>query len=143
VWKTEVTEPTRPIAPVSYGAPLGRAVLLIVLALGLGAGAFFLVPLWAPAAVALVLAARDLWCRPALTWGPAGLRCVVGLHRVDVAWPDVTAIRVREERHFLAFGHHLEIDLADETLLVLSGQQLGAPAADVAAALDQAVRTAW
>ncbi len=39
-----------------------------------------------------------------------------------------------QERHFLAFGKVLEIDLSDDTLIVLSGMQLGVRRGDGRAA---------
>ncbi len=126
----------------AYGAPLRRAVLLLVAGLLVAAGAALLggrgegAVLWAPAAVLLLAAARDFWCRPALTLGPEGFRYVVGLQRREASWGEVTAVRVRVERHFLAFGSHLEVDLSDDTLIVLSSLQLGTPADEVAAAME-------
>ena len=121
---------------MSYGPPLRRAILLLITAVGCGIASSAITALWAPAAVLLLAAARDFWCRPALTLDTQGFRYVAGLHHDVARWEDVAAIRVRQERHFLAFGRHVEIDLADDTLVVLSGAQLGASADEVAAALE-------
>jgi hypothetical protein len=124
------------VVPWQYGPPLLRPILLLAAAAGCVAGAFVITALWAPAAVLALAAARDLRCRPALALDADGLRYVVGLHHKSARWSDVAAIRVRHERHFLAFGHHVEIDLNDETLVVLSNFQLGAPAQAVADELE-------
>jgi hypothetical protein len=121
-----------------YGPALWRPIILGAAAAGCAAAAFVLIALWAPAAVLALAALRDLWSRPALVFDGDGLCYVVGLRHERARWNDVVAIRVRHERHFLAFGHHVEIDLADETLVVLSSVQLAAPAETVATALEAA-----
>jgi hypothetical protein len=124
---------------MSYGPPLWRPFALLAAALVLGFGALFIPELWAPAAVLLAGAARDAFSRPALKLDADGFHYVVGLHKEFAAWDHVEAIRVREEKHFLAFGRVLEIDLRDETLVVLSKLQLAASPDEVA----QAVERAW
>ena len=132
---------------VTYGPPLWRPIALLVAALAAGAAALLVLPLWALAAVLLVAAARDWWCRPALVLDGEGFTYVTGLHREFASWSLLHAIRVRQERHFLAFGKHLEIDLSDETLIVLSKAQLAVEPDEVAAVLQaawrQAVRSDW
>jgi hypothetical protein len=131
---------------VTFGTPAWRPAALIAGALVAAAGAIIIPPLWALVAVLLALSIRDLRCRPALTLGEEGFSYVSGLHRESAAWLQVAAIRVRQERHFLAFGRTVEIDLSDDTLIVLSRAQLGAEPDEVAAVLEnawqQAVRSA-
>jgi hypothetical protein len=123
---------------MSFGPPLWRAFALLAAALICGAGALFVAELWTVAAVLLVGAARDAFSRPALRLDPQGFHYVVGLHTEFAEWDLVEAIRVREERHFLAFGRVLEIDLRDDTLVVLSKLQLYASPDEVAAVLEAA-----
>jgi Bacterial PH domain len=124
---------------MSFGPPLWRPFALLAAALVAG-GLGFLVPeLWAPAAVLLAAAVRDLVSRPALVITAEGFHYVVGLGRAFASWDLVEAVRVREERHFLAFGRNLEIDLSDETLVVLSKLQLAASPDEVA----ELVETGW
>lgn len=125
---------------MTYGPPLRRPIALLVAAVAAAvAGAFLAPELWALAAVLLAASARDFWCRPALAFDSEGFTYVTGLRRASASWLLVTAIRVSRERHFLAFGSHVEIDLSDETLIVLSRAQLAAEPNDVA----QALETAW
>jgi hypothetical protein len=127
---------------MSFGPPLWRPFALFAAALICG-GLGFLVPeIWAPAAVLLAAAVRDALSRPALVLTPEGFHYVVGLGRAFASWDLVEAVRVREERHLLAFGRNLEIDLSDETLVVLSKLQLAAPPDDVAAVFEASWRGA-
>jgi hypothetical protein len=135
---SEAAAASASVTPTRYGPPLWRPIAFAAAAAACAVATVVLPALWAPAAVLVLAAARDLWCRPALSFGPDGLRYVSGLHRERAKWNEVSAIRVRHERHFLAFGHHVEIDLTDETLVVLSSLQLGAPAEAVAAELEAA-----
>lgn len=125
-----------------YGPPWWRPVALLAAALAAAAAALAITAIWALAAVLLALAVRDALSRPALTLESDGFRYVVGLRREFAAWDLVEAVRVRQERHFLAFGRNLEIDLRDDTLIVLSKAQLGAEPDDVAATLETAWRAA-
>jgi hypothetical protein len=125
-----------------YGPPLWRPFALLAAALVVGAGTLIVTVLWAPAAVLLASAVRDALSRPALVLTPEGFRYVVGLHRAFAPWDLVETVRVRQERHFLAFGRNLEIDLSDDTLVVLSKLQLGASPDDVAEVLETAWRSA-
>jgi hypothetical protein len=121
---------------MSFGPPLWRPFALLASAL-IAAGLGFLVPeIWAPAAVLLAAAVRDAVSRPALVITPEGFYYVVGLGRAFAAWDQVEAVRVREERHLLAFGRNLEIDLNDETLVVLSKLQLAASPDEVAEVVE-------
>jgi hypothetical protein len=123
---------------MSFGPPLWRAFALLAAALACGVGALFAAELWAVAAVLFAGAARDAFSRPALQLDAQGFHYVVGLHKEFASWDLVEAIRVREEKHFLAFGRVLEIDLCDDTLVVLSKLQLAASPDDVAAAFEAA-----
>jgi hypothetical protein len=127
---------------MSFGPPLWRAFALLAAALVCAVGALFAAELWAVAAVLLVGAVRDAFSRPALRLDPQGFHYVVGLHREFAEWDLVDAVRVREERHFLAFGRVLEIDLRDDTLVVLSKLQLYASPDEVAAVVEAAWREA-
>jgi hypothetical protein len=131
---------------VSYGPPAWRPPALLVAALAATAGGFLLPELWALAVELLAAAVRDWRCRPALAFADDGFTYVSGLRREFASWLLVEAIRVRQERHFLAFGRTVEIDLTDDTLIVLSRAQLGAEPDEVAAAIEQewqrAVRSA-
>lgn len=131
--------PTDPasLLSVTYGPPLWRAVALLAGALVSAAGALVIPEFWALTAVLGGLAVRDVWCRRALELTGDGFRYVVGLRHESAAWIDVVDVRVRQERHFLAFGRMLEIDLSDETLIVLSHAQLGADPDEVADAAEQ------
>ncbi len=127
---------------MSFGPPTWRPLALLIVGLAAVAGAFLVPPVGAFAAVVLLAAARDWWCQPALELTPSGFRYVAGLHRESVGWEAVDAVRVRHERHWLAFGRNLEIDLRDETLIVLSNLQLGRDPDEVAAAVERAWHTA-
>ncbi len=125
-----------------YGPPAWRPLALFAGALVAAATALAVTPVWALAAVLLAAAGRDAWGRPALTLQADGFRYLVGLRREFAAWHLVEAIRVHQERHFLAFGRNLEVDLTDDTLIVLSKIQLGADPDEVAAVLETAWRAA-
>lgn len=125
-----------------YGPPAWRPIALFAGAIAVAAGALAAPVLWAPAAVLLAFAIRDGFSRPALVLGAEGFQYTVGLRREFARWDLVETIRVREERHFLAFGRNLEIDLSDDTLVVLSKLQLGASPDEVAEAVDAAWRNA-
>jgi hypothetical protein len=83
-------------------------------------------------------AVRDWRYRPALTLGEDGFSYVSGIRRESASWLQVEAVRVREERHFLAFGRTVEIDLSDDTLIVLSRAQLGTEPDEVAGEFERA-----
>jgi hypothetical protein len=121
---------------MSYGSPQWRLGVLLVAALAAVGGAIFIPELWALVAVLLASAVRDWWYRSALVVGTDGLRCVDGLTKRFVTWESLVALRVRQERHWLAFARNLEIDLSDETLILLSRGQLGAEPEEVARVLE-------
>ena len=87
-------------------------------------------------AVLVLFAARDLWFRRTLELADDGFHYVAGLRREYATWVAVVDVRVRQERHWLSLGRTLEIDLSDDTLIVLSGAQLGADPDDVAAIVE-------
>lgn len=124
---------------MSYGPPHRRLPAFLVAAAVCAGGAVFIPELWALVAVLLAAAGRDWWYRPALELSPEGFHYVDGLQKRFAAWNLVTAIRVRQERHLLVFATNLEIDLSDETLILLSRGQLGAEPDAVA----DAVESAW
>jgi hypothetical protein len=130
--------PTGPasVTQVTFGPPRARALSLIAGALASIAAALFIPEFGALAAVLAFIGVRDLWFRQTLTLEGAGFHYVAGLHRASATWVSVVDVRVREERHWLAFGKTLEIDLSDETLIVLSGLQLGADADEVATIVE-------
>ncbi len=111
-------------------------MVLLLGGLFAAAGAVGVVQLWALAAVLIPLGMRDGWMAPALELGENGIRYVQGLRRRTARWEEIEAVRVRQERHWLAFGRNLELDLADESLIVLSRWQLGADPDQVAAAVE-------
>jgi hypothetical protein len=121
---------------MSYGPPQWRLGVLLVSAVAAAAGAIFVPELWALVAVLLATAARDWWYRSALLVGTDGFRYVDGLTKRFVAWENVLALRVGQERHWLASARNLEIDLSDETLILLSRRQLGAEPEEVARVLE-------
>lgn len=123
---------------MTYGVSRQRVAAELAGAVLAVAGAFYILPLAALAAVLAILGVRDWWARPALTLEPGGLRYVVGLRREFAGWGLVESVRVRQERHFFAFGRNVEIDLSDDTLIVLSGSQLGYDPDEVAAAVERA-----
>ncbi len=123
---------------MTYGPPPWRPPTLLVAALAATAGGFLVPELWALAVVLLAAAIRDWRCRPALTLGADGFTYVSGLRRHSAPWLQVEAVRVRQERHFLSFGRTVEIDLWDDTLIVLSRAQLGAEPDDVAGEVERA-----
>lgn len=127
--------------PMSYGPPLWRPFALLAAAIVLAGCALFIPELWAPAAVLLAGGVRDAVSRPALILSVDGFHYVTGLQRRFAGWELVEGVRVREERHFLAFGRILEIDLG-ETLVVLSKLQLDASPDEVAEVVETAWRTA-
>jgi hypothetical protein len=137
---------TTNLASVSFGPPAWRPPALLLAALAATACGFLIPEVWALAVVLLGAAVRDWRCRPALVLGDEGFSYVSGLRRQAATWLVVEAVRVRQERHFLAFGRNLEIDLSDDTLIVLSRAQLGAEpdgvAAEVEKAWQRAVRSA-
>ena len=123
---------------MTYGPPRWRPPALLAAALAAAAAAVAVTPIWALSAVLLLAAVRDAWCQPALTLEDDGFRYVVGLRREFAPWELVETVRVRQERHFFAFGRNVEVDLADDTLIVLSKAQLGTDPDEVAAALESA-----
>jgi hypothetical protein len=124
------------VIDVTYGPPRRRALSLLAGALASIAAAFFIPEFGALAAVLALFAARDLWFRRTLELADDGLHYVTGLRREYATWVAVADVRVRQERHWLSFGRTLEIDLSDDTLIVLSGAQLGADPDDVAAIVE-------
>jgi hypothetical protein len=131
---------------VTFGPPPRRALALLAGALASAAAAFFIPEFWALVAVLGFWAGRDAWFRRTLELFDEGLRYVAGFRREYTVWDTVVDVRTRQERHWLSFGKTLEIDLSDDTLIVLSGQQLGADAEEVAALVEarwqQALRSA-
>jgi hypothetical protein len=131
---------------VTFGPPPRRALALLAGALASAAAAFFIPEFWALVAVLGFWAGRDAWFRRTLELFDEGLRYVAGFRREYTAWDTVVDVRTRQERHWLSFGKTLEIDLSDDTLIVLSGHQLGADAEEVAALVEarwqQALRSA-
>jgi hypothetical protein len=101
------------------------------------AAGFFIPEFWALAVVLAFFAARDLRFRVTLSLHEDGFEYVAGLQRDFASWLSVTDVRVRQERHWLSFGKVLEIDLSDDTLIVLSGMQLGADAEEVAPVVEE------
>ncbi len=130
--------PTVPVSVmhVTFGPPRARALSLLAGALASIAAAFFIPEFGALAAVLAFLGARDLWFRETLVLADEDFHYVAGSRRAFAQWVSVVDVRVREERHWLAFGKTLEIDLCDDTLIVLSGLQLGTDADEVAAIFE-------
>jgi hypothetical protein len=130
-----------PLGPVSvtqvtFGPPPRRAPALLAATLASAAAALFIPEFWALVVVLASWAGRDLWFRRTLELQEEGFHYVAGLRREYATWISVIDVRVRQERHWLSFGKTLEIDLADETLIVLSGAQLGTDPDEVAAIID-------
>jgi hypothetical protein len=100
------------------------------------AAAFFIPEFGALAVVLAFFAVRDLRFRTTLELDDEGFDYVAGFRRESASWLQVTDVRVRQERHWLSFGKVLEIDLSDDTLIVLSEMQLGAEAETVAPILE-------
>lgn len=131
---------------VTFGPPRARALSLVAGVLASVAAAFFIPEFGALAAVLAFFAARDLRFRRTLELDDEGFRYVAGLRQEYASWLSVDDVRVRQERHWLSFGKTLEIDLSDDTLIVLSSMQLGADAETVAPVVEerwqQALRSA-
>lgn len=127
---------------VTFGPPPRRAIALLAGALASAAAALYVPEFWALVAVLGCWAARDAWFRCTLELADDGFHYVAGLRRAYADWVAVVDVRTRQERHWLTFGKTLEIDLSDETLIVLSGTQLGADPEDVAAIVDERWREA-
>ena len=134
------------VMQVTFGPPPRRALGLLAGAVASAAAAVFIPEFWALVAVLGCWAARDAWFRRTLELQDDGFRYVVGVRREHAAWDSIVDVRTRQERHWLSFGKTLEIDLSDETLIVLSGAQLGADPDEVAAIVEarwqDAVRSA-
>jgi hypothetical protein len=134
------------VTKVTFGPPRARALSLVAGVLASVAAAFFIPEFGALAAVLAFLAARDLRFRRTLELDDEGFRYVAGLRQEYASWLSVDDVRVRQERHWLSFGKTLEIDLSDDTLIVLSSMQLGADAETVAPVVEerwqQALRSA-
>jgi hypothetical protein len=134
------------VTNVTFGPPRARALSLVAGVLASVAAAFFIPEFGALAAVLAFLAARDLRFRRTLELDDEGFRYVAGLRQEYASWLSVDDVRVRQERHWLSFGKTLEIDLSDDTLIVLSSMQLGADAETVAPVVEerwqQALRSA-
>lgn len=121
-----------PWLPALAAAGLAGGLAWAVLAYGrdqIVAGALTIFAL-----VALVVTLR---LRTRLTADQAGLsvRSLVGSRRVD--WDDVATVTAAPHRRLGTTSRLLEIELADESLLVFGGVELGADCADVAATLQQ------
>jgi hypothetical protein len=125
------------VMQVTFGPPPRRALALLAGALASAAAALFIPEFWALVAVLGFWAARDAWFRRTLELQDEGFHYVAGFRREYATWVTVVDVRTRQERHWLTFGKTLEIDLSDETLIVLSGAQLGADADEVAAIVDE------
>ncbi len=134
------------VIEVTFGPPLRRALALLAGAMASAVAGFYIPEFWALVAVLAFWGGRDLWLRRTLELQEDGLHYVAGFRRQFATWSSVVDVRVRQERHWLSFGQTLEIDLSDETLIVLSGTQLGADPDEVAATVDerwqQALRSA-
>ncbi len=134
------------VSEVTFGPPLRWALALLAGAMASAAAGFYIPEFWALVAVLAFWGGRDLWLRKTLELQEGGLQYVAGFRRQFATWGSVVDVRVRQERHWLSFGRTLEIDLSDETLIVLSGTQLGADPDEVAAIVDerwqQALRSA-
>ena len=100
------------------------------------AASFVMPEFWALVAVLGFFGARALYFRQTLELEAAGFHYVAGFRREYADWFSVVDVRVRRERHWLSFGSTLEIDLVDDTLIVLSGAQLGADSEEVAAIVE-------
>lgn len=112
----------------SRAAALGLLGLAVVLAV-LGAtsdlgGAVLALP---AAAVAVGLGVRDLLLVPVLRADREGLSVVQGLRRRAVAWPEVVRLRTVTDRRAVL----LELELADDDVLLLSRGRLGRDPRDV------------
>ncbi len=123
-----------------FGPPAWRPAAVLGAAVLAAALSPLTLVLLAPAAVLVAISIRDWATRPALMLSDEGLRYANGLGHAFTTWELVETVRVRQERHFLAFGRNLEIDLRDDTLIVLSQFQLAAPVDGVAAAVEDAWR---
>jgi hypothetical protein len=117
---------------VTFGPPPRRVLALLAGALAGAAAALFIPEFWALVAVLAIWAGRDACFRQTLELQDEGFHYVEGLRHAYAAWLTVVDVRVRQERHWLSFGKTLEIDLSDETLIVLSALQLGADPDEVA-----------
>lgn len=106
-------------------AVLGLAVVLAAAGLtsDLG-GAVLALP---AAVVAAGLGLRDLLLVPVLRADREGLAVVQGLRRRAVAWPEVVRLRTVTDRRAVL----LEIELADDDVLLLSRGRLGRDPRDV------------
>jgi hypothetical protein len=131
---------------VTFGPPPRRVFALLAGALASAAAAFFIPEFWALVAVLGFWAGRDAWFRRTLEMEDEGFHYVAAFHHHYATWLAVVDVSSRQERHWLSFGKTLEIDLADETLIVLSGLQLGTDPDDVATLVEarwqDAVRSA-
>ena len=87
------------------------------------------------AALLAAEALRGALLRPALRATEDGLDLVVAFRREHVPWPDVEAVRADRQRRRLVSSTWLEVDTGDR-LLALPSYRLGAPAAEVAAAVN-------
>ena len=125
------------VTNVTFGPPRARAISLLAGVLASIAAAFFIPEFGALAVVLAFFALRDLRFRTTLELDDEGFDYVAGFRRESASWLQVSDIRVRQERHWLSFGKVLEIDLSDDTLIVLSGMQLGADAETVAPIVEE------
>lgn len=123
-----------------------RALVLAVAAVALGGGLLLVDAPGRPlvgtaAALALLLAVRDVIGRPRLAAGPDGLVVRTGLARRSLPWSGLH-IRVCETRHLGIRSQTLELDTAagphddDGVLVVLGRSDLGERPEHVARVLD-------
>lgn len=112
----------------SRTAALGLVALAVALAVvGLASdatGALLALP---AASVALALGLRDLLLVPVLRADDQGLVLVPGVQRRALAWTDVVGVRVVHDRRAVL----LEVESADERVVVLSRRRLGRDPRDV------------
>lgn len=91
----------------------------------------------AAALLLLALALRDRVAQVRLSADHAGVTLVDGLsRRKRIPWSDIVSVRVDERSRRGRSARLLEIDTG-VTVHLLSGRELGADPADVAAALDE------
>ena len=113
--------PGRATVATAFAAALG------LLGLGLTsdlAGALLTLP---AAAVALALGLRDLLLTPVLRADAGGLELVQGLSRRRLDWADVVSLRTVTDRRAVL----LEVELADDDVVLLSRTRLGRDPRDV------------
>ena len=134
---TEAAGPAeaRPVqaGPDRRAAPALLALALLLAALAATAdtaGALLCAP---AAAAALGLGLRDLLLVPVLRADAAGLTVVTGLRRRVLGWDEVASLRTVTDRRSVL----LEVELADDEVLLLSRNRLGRDPRDVLEELQQ------